>query len=130
MQNTAGISGYADDAHCRSCISPLARITTRIRGASERRAVKRVALQDEIPFYTSWPQSAPFKGRLVDLSPLGMQFVTDQALQPNQMIKLEGRGLSAVARVVRCSRRANHRGDHLVGVQFATLAIKTRRASA
>jgi hypothetical protein len=128
-EHASGIPGYSEEARCRTCNSPLARVATRLHRASERRAVKRIALQDDIPFYTAWPQSTPFSGRVIDASPQGMQFVATQALQPNQMIKLEGRGLSAVARVVRCSHRANHRGDHRVGVQFATLAIKTRRTN-
>jgi hypothetical protein len=128
-ENAAGIPGCGEEARCRRCGSPLARVATRLRGASERRAANRVALRDEIPFYADWPQSAPLQGRVVDLSPLGMQFVADRILQPGQMIKLDGRGLSAVARVVRCSRRATQRGDHLVGVQFVTLAVKGRTAA-
>ena len=126
----SGIPGYREGARCRTCNSPLARVATRLRSVRERRAVRRIALQDDIPFYTAWPQSRPFSGRVIDVSPRGMQFVAAQPLQPNQMIKLEGRGLSAVARVVRCSHRANQRGDHRVGVQFATLTVKTRRTDA
>lgn len=127
-ENAVAIAGYSDQAQCRSCNSPLTRLASRRPGSNERRAVKRVALKDEISFYTDWPQPFPSKGRIVDLSPMGMQFFSDQKLQPNLIIKLEGRGLSAVARVVRDSQSADYRnGQHLVGVQFAAISVKARQ---
>jgi len=130
-ESPSGIRGYSEEAHCLCCGSPQSRVASRPRSPDKRRAVKRVALHDEIQFYISWPQTSPFTGRVVDLSPLGMQFATTRMLQPHQMIKLEGRGLSAIGRILRCTRRANKRNvEHLVGVQFVTLAIKAKRAAA
>ncbi len=130
VQNASVIFGYTDEAHCCNCRSPLARVTAHTRKENERRAVKRVSIRDEFSFYTCWPQASPFIGRVVDLSPLGMRFFATEDLQLNQLIKLEGRGLTAVARVVRCSRRTFDRLDRLNGVQFVTLAIRPQRKTA
>lgn len=129
MKQPTGIPGYGDDANCSHCGSPLARVTPRGRNGSDRRAVRRMTLRDELPFYTRWPQAAPLRGQVVDCSPMGLQFLAPQPLRPNQMIKLDGRGLSAVARVVRCARHAGNTGAHLVGVQFVTLAVKAKRTA-
>jgi hypothetical protein len=127
-ENTGLIPGYADEAQCRDCNSPLVQVSKRRQKLDERRAVKRSSLRDEVPFYTHWPQDAPYRGYVVDLSPLGMQFTTPQELQTNQLIKLEARGLSAVARVVRCSGRGSlYKGNYLVGVQFLTLMANPRQ---
>jgi len=118
---------YSDQARCRSCRSPLAHPPSRKIRNSERRAVKRFILKDEIPFLTKWPQVNPHKGRVVDLSPMGMQFIAQHPLNTNQVIKLDGRGLSAVARVVRCSNNKTQPDTgYLIGVQFLTLSNKLR----
>lgn len=120
-----GSPGYSDTAVCVSCGSPLGRVTGRRPGNNERRAVKRVPLRDDILFYSKWPQAVPHRGQVSDLSPLGMQFLAPRPLPVHQVIKLEGRGLSAVARVTRCARAAHYREvQHLIGVRFVTMSVR------
>jgi len=126
-ENKTGARSPSHQPQCRRCHSPLANVTTRKDRNAERRAVRRFLLKDEIPFLTQWPQLKPHKGRVVDLSPMGMQFTAQHSLKANQIIKLDGRGLSAVARVVRCSKNdSDPNTAYLIGVQFLTLSNKVR----
>ncbi len=126
-ENKVGGRTSSHQAHCRSCNSPLTDVSTRKNLSNERRSVRRILLKDEIPFLTRWPQFKPHKGRVVDLSPRGMQFTAQHSLHTNQIIKLDGRGLSAVARVVRCSKNDSDPNiPYLIGVQFLTLSNKVR----
>lgn len=128
-EHLSGVSVSKDGRRCRNCDSPLTRAAMRTRGANERRAVKRVSLNDNVTFCTHWPQRDPFRGQVVNLSPMGMQFIASQPVQPNQRLKLEGFGLSAVARVARCTPRfCFDPQNHLIGVEFITLSIKCKRS--
>ena len=103
---------------CPTCRSPLSPAGTARVEASGRRAANRVAVDDEVDYYLTWPQPVPFKGRLVDLSPLGAQVETGAPIRQFRIIKLDGSLVDAVGRIASCRERT---GNFTVGVEFYTV---------
>jgi hypothetical protein len=107
--------------YCRSPLNPASKIRLK---TEQKRAVKRMAQHGEITFYTCWPQRG-HRGYIHDLSPLGMQILTEEILHEGQVIKIESDILSATARVAN-RRSGNDEGIHgyVNGIEFLTLRFQ------
>ena len=109
----------ASCATCKSPLYPAERCRLETRG---QRAVLRIDKQQDIVFYTQWPQLDGFTAVTQDISLNGMRFVTRISLTPGQYIKIVSEIAEAIAQVSNVSRR--RRGvsvSYVAGVAFTTL---------
>ena len=115
---------YQHDATCACCESPLSLAEPVALEKSCRRAVKRVAKDARVHFYTDWPQRHR-PGRLQDISPNGMSFMTSEYVAEAQIIKLVSGLLHAVAEVMSCQSSTDlDSREYSVGVHFLTLRFQ------
>jgi len=92
---------------------------------TSQRAVNRIEKHQEISFFTYWPPSKTYKGKIQDLSPNGMRFFTDQTLNKDQIIKIDSKVLQATARVAnRRKQRSDLQMVYGIGVEFVTLQFQ------
>ena len=108
------------DPMCGACGAPLRLVGLTAGNASERET-RRIEHQADIRYRVdaSSPGSTP--GRVMDLSPTGLRFISRQQLTPGSVIKIDSPTFSAVAKVTR-SNGGNTPGSFSTGVQFLTLA--------
>ena len=111
---------------CAECRSPLTPAGAPHLEESGRRAARRVAGEGAIHYFVRWPQSTPDRGRIVDVSPRGMQFIASAPIQQFHIIKLSGALLDAVGRVASCVDRD---GSYAVGVEFYTVGFHPARGT-
>jgi len=103
------------DCRCPRCDSPLARPHEFAASTTERfgrRAVPRLCRDEAIVFYPHWPHQG-HAAQLRDLSPTGISFFAQVAVELHQLVKISGATLEGVARVV---------SSHPVGRQYAVHA--------
>jgi hypothetical protein len=90
------------DCRCPRCDSPLAQPHEPAASTTERfgrRAMPRLCRDESIVFYPHWPHEG-HAARLRDLSPTGISFVAEAAVELHQLVKISGATLEGVARVV------------------------------
>ena len=114
-----------DGAVCAHCRSPLLLNRPALTGDSDRRAIMRLSKQLPLAVYTAWPQQ-PVAGQSGDVSLNGMQVRVEIELKPGQLIKLDSRILSAVARVSHSRREGS---SWVAGVEFLRLNFVDTRGS-
>ena len=74
----------------------------------------------QIEVFTHWPGQA-IPGYTRDLSPAGIQFLFERELNREQIIKIEGRFVHAIARVASCRRQEGRIGPSFaIGTAFLT----------
>jgi hypothetical protein len=103
------------DCRCPRCASPLARPHDLAASTTERfgrRAVPRLCRDEPIIFYPRWPHQG-YAAQLRDLSPVGISFFAQVAVELHQLVKISGATLEGVARVV---------SSHPVGRQYSVHA--------
>jgi len=111
----------ADDT-CYICGSPLAIAENQRIESGGQRSILRIDKQQDITFYTQWPQASGFAGRTEDISLNGLRFVTSHELKEGQHIKIVSEFLEAVASVTNCNySRDGLNARCVAGVSFATL---------
>ena len=113
-----------EETGCVQCRSPLfpphQDLVDRIR-----RSLDRSPRNEEMAFYTSWP-GARLSGRLHDLSPTGLRFLTAEVCRVGDIIKIEATRLQAVGAIVHEHRDAL---GTLAGVRFYTVGFRVARGS-
>ena len=91
------------DSRCSRCNSPLVHgrrpEAAPGRELFGRRAVPRQLKDEPITFCTHWPHQGT-AARLLDLSPVGVRFVTGVAVELDRLVKINGTSMDGVARVV------------------------------
>lgn len=117
-----------DDQHlCSHCGSPLQPVEPLKLYPELRRTLDRVELDEEIQYYTDWPQ-APRPGRLCDISPTGLALNIGENLQVDEIIKIESRFISAVGSVVH-ARTGTRNGWHRIGVKLLTATFQLKQGT-
>ena len=112
------------EAGCQECGSPLfAPSAEAVERA--RRSFARSQQDEEIGFYAFWPGTRR-SGRLVDLSPMGLSFLTTAPCERGDVIKIDTPRLRAVGVIARVTR--DHRGT-TAGVSFHTVAFRSQSGS-
>ncbi len=115
-------AGRKLDETCERCGSPLAIAENQRIESIGQRSILRIDKEQEITFYTQWPQSSAFTGRTEDISLNGLRFATEQELREGQRIKIVSEFLEAVANVTNCNYyRVGLKVQCVAGVSFATL---------
>ncbi len=124
------IAHYGPDDACPGCRSPLTPALRIELAGSCQRAVSRIAREGAVRIFTHWPQTDPYPGLIIDLSPNGSRIASPLPLPAGTVVKVEGDLLSAVARVVSCLEKAHGVGTafHL-GTEFITLAFAQMRGT-
>ncbi|MDX2457241.1 MAG: DnaJ domain-containing protein [Gammaproteobacteria bacterium] len=116
---------YGNSGNCNHCHSPLKSVLRLGLAGKSRRALQRTSQHAPIGYFTDPGKVTGIPGITRDLSPHGMQFLTTNRLDDNQVIKIVSDILSAVARVTYC-RQHNGRKQYAVGVEFLTLCFHER----
>lgn len=116
----------ATNSICSNCKSPLSPAGDTTHDEPGRRAARRVTREGDIGYWVDWPQPVAFRGRIVDLSPLGLRFEATAPLQQFQIIKIDGEVLDAVARVAACTECD---GVFSIGVEFYTVRFHQPRGT-
>lgn len=107
---------------CADCGSPLFPAEKQTFEKSGQRTIQRIGKQWPVAFYTRWPQATPHTGQTQDVSLHGMQLLTTKAMSSGQIVKITGKALDCVARVV--NRQENPNTDTRqwrFGLEFITL---------
>lgn len=117
-------------ADCPLCRSPLYEAQRLQRCGSSKRSIARVKHDDEMDFYTCWPQKRAYRAKMRDLSPHGLQFLSRKPLAENQVIKIVSDGLHATARIACCFVQNDVTGCyHRIGAEFITLRFNHSRGT-
>ncbi len=111
----------ADEA-CRGCGGPLTKLIDVAAGHSNRRTARRIEHETDIHYRVDSSRPGTTSGRMVDLSPTGLRFLSRRRLTPGHVIKIDSSTLSAVATVTR-SVPENTTGFFSTGVRFLTLRL-------
>lgn len=112
---------------CTRCGSSLQPVEPLTLHAELRRAIDRVELREDVRYYTGWPQE-PRPASLCDISPTGVALSIGEALDIDDVIKIESRFLSAVGSVVN-AQPDTRSGWHRIGVKLLTATFKLRRGT-
>ena len=108
------------DTRCHRCAGPLYPASKLDHEGSDQRALLRMPHAGQIEVFTHWPQRA-LPGFIKDLSPAGIQFEFGRDLNREQIIKIEGRYVHAIARVASCRRQEGRsRPSFAIGAAFLT----------
>jgi hypothetical protein len=117
------------DDECGHCASPLFAAERHRFEYSGQRMLSRIPKQHGIDVWVTWPQVAPIRGEMRNLSLNGMSFVAPMRLQPNQVVRIDCSELRALARVAHIERDPERSGAFGVGVEFLTLRFRQVRGS-
>ena len=112
---------------CSGCGAPL-RLVDPPAGTSRTRETERIEYQTDIHYRTEGVRPDATAGRVVDLSPTGLRFVSSERLTSGCVIKIDSPTLSAVAMVTR-SVPDHMTGFFSTGVRFLTLRLGRPRGT-
>jgi hypothetical protein len=116
------------DDECGHCSSPLFAAERHRFEYSGQRMLNRIPKRHGIDVWVTWPQSAPLRSEMRDLSLNGMQFMSPVRLLENQVVRIDCSELRALARVAHIERDKVS-GGFTVGVEFMTLRFRQIRGS-
>lgn len=113
---------------CSQCQSPQQPPMRDNAINATERTLWRAHQEQNICFYTSWPQAAPHHGRVTDLSPKGVGIRSPLHLAADSIIKIEGAKLQALVRILNCHPAPAGTGggrEFRASGQFVTLEFST-----
>lgn len=123
MPHDHGRSIYPD-ARCVVCKSPLAIAEQHRFEDKDNRSVARIAKQQDLELYTTWPQERPLPARSEDISLNGMRIMTTTQLVPDQRVRVKCPQLDAVALVRNASQQPRGMNHYWIcGLVFVTLVF-------
>lgn len=111
---------------CARCKSPLTLASAPILEDAGRRNARRIEREGDVRYYDDWPQRRGRPGRIVDISPMGMQFLAAEPLDRSVIVKIEGRVLDAVGMVADCR---DLDGSYAIGVRFYTVRFNQAKGT-
>jgi len=111
-------------ALCNECKSPLFPPSDAFLD-QQRRDIIRISKDQRIYFYAYWP-GTKMTGAIADISPTGIQLVSDKELAKEQVIKLDGEDFKAVGVVSYCKNNEPN-GQQISGIQFLTVNFNKRK---
>jgi hypothetical protein len=116
------------DDECGRCASPLFAAERHRFEYSGQRMLNRIPKRHGIDVWVTWPQAAPIRGSMRDLSLNGIQFVSAVRLQPNQVVRIDCSELRALGRIAHIERDKQS-GGFKAGVEFLTLRFRQVRGT-
>ncbi len=111
-------------ALCNECKSPLFPPSDAFL-EQQRRDIIRISKDQHIYFYAYWP-GTKLTGAIADISPTGIQLISDKELAEEQIIKLDGEDFKAVGVVSYCKNNKSN-GQQISGIQFLTVNFNKRK---
>ncbi len=109
---------------CTDCWSPLFPVEKQTFERCGQRTIQRIGKQWPVAIYTRWPQTSPYTGQTQDVSLNGMQLLTTKAMSGGQIVKITGKTLDSVARVVNYLEVPNaNTMQWRIGLEFITLCF-------
>jgi DnaJ domain len=112
---------------CARCASPAYSASRHQLDRLGQRSLHRNDKRGPVAFFTRWPQAAPFRADMLDLSLNGMQLSSDVRLVQGQLIKIDADACRALGRVAYCRPAGNGRWSS--GIEFVTLRFTQSRGS-
>ncbi|MBV6446826.1 MAG: hypothetical protein FCKEOINB_00433 [Nitrosomonas sp.] len=114
--NVPQINLYQSE-NCLECGSPL--LPVHQENPAIQRTMRRISVSGRFMFYLFWP-GKPYQGIFQDLSPTGLRFMTDEALDSNDIIKIDAPSFQAVAEVThqRHEDKGFSIGTRFIAVKF------------
>lgn len=120
---------FERDDDCGHCASPLYAAERHRFEYSGQRMLNRIPKQHGIDIWVTWPQAAPIRGEMRNLSLNGMSFVAPVPLQLNQVVRIDCSELRTLARVAHSERDSEGGMGFHTGVEFLTLRFRQVRGS-
>lgn len=99
---------------CGECDSPLFP-PSKTFAEQQRRDIVRLSDNSHVQFYTYWPGKLK-NGKVIDISPLGMQLISPVELTKDQILKIDSTDFKAVGAVSYINT-----DNQAVGIQFLTV---------
>jgi hypothetical protein len=116
------------DDECGHCASPLFAAERHRFEYSGQRMLHRIPKEHAVDIWVTWPQEAPIRAEMRNLSLNGMLFVSAVRLQFNQVIRIDCSELRALARVAHVKHGSD--GERFrIGVEFLTLRFSQIRGN-
>jgi curved DNA-binding protein CbpA len=109
---------------CPTCRTPLKSDTVLESEQGSGRSLERTRASDRINYYSRWPGKAK-EGRMIDFSPKGMRFISDQTLALHGVLKISCRLFEAsgtvtnVSEVISSGQKSYSVGVCFLAVHFA-----------
>lgn len=117
------------DDECGQCGSPLYPAERHRLEYSGQRMLNRIPKRHAINVWVAWPQDAPLRAEMRNLSLNGMSFASGVRFEPNQIVRIECTELRALARIAHVEREPSGAERFSAGVEFLTLRFKQVRGS-
>ena len=118
------------DEYCRTCRCPL--YTCSKDGIPEgdyHRSVERFKKHGKLKYYSSWPQKGK-EAEMLDISPKGIRFISNEKLRIGVNIKLSSPLLRAIAKVKDIQKKEfNNKSRYTVGVEFLSVTFAKTKGS-
>lgn len=115
---------------CHRCESPLLPADRSRMEHGGQRAIRRIRRHHPLTVVTAWPPGRPIAGQTLDISLHGLRFVTAQALERGQLIRIDSDICRAVARVIASDLEADTERRHwLIRAEFLTLEFESALGS-
>jgi hypothetical protein len=117
------------DDECGHCLSPLYPAERHRLEFSGQRMLQRIPKRHSIDVWVTWPQDAPIRAEMRNLSLNGMSFATAVRLEANQIVRIDCTELRALGRIAHIRHDASGAARFSVGVEFLTLRFRQLRGS-
>jgi curved DNA-binding protein CbpA len=106
---------------CPTCRTPLKSDTELELEQGTCRSLERTKASDRILYYSGWPGKAK-EGQMIDFSPKGMRFISNQMLALHSILKISCRLFEASGTVTNVSEEISN-GQKLYSVGVCFLAV-------
>jgi curved DNA-binding protein CbpA len=117
------------DDECGRCLSPLYPAERHRLEYSGQRMLQRIPKEHAIHLWVTWPQDAPIRAEMRNLSLNGMSFTAAVRFETNQIVRIDCTELRALGRIAHIERGAEGAGRFSAGVEFLTLRFRQIRGS-
>ncbi|NNC67607.1 MAG: DnaJ domain-containing protein [Gammaproteobacteria bacterium] len=120
-QHNMGNNIGPDDV-CPKCDSPVFPAKKQTEKVCGKRTIQRINKEWTVRFYNSWPNAEAHIGKTKNVSLNGMQLITPELLDINQLVKIMSSELDTVANVVNRQLGSNEKTvEWSYGLEFLTL---------
>jgi len=120
-QHNMGNNIGPDDI-CPKCDSPVFPAKKQTVEVCGKRTIQRINKEWSVRFYNSWPNSESHIGKTRNVSLNGMQLITTESLDVNQLVKIISSELDAVANIVNRQLGTSEKSvEWSYGLKFLTL---------
>jgi hypothetical protein len=119
-----GDASFLDHPFCSGCGGPLQVAATLRLADPAKRAFERMPHHAPLTVHLDTNCQGQ-RGKLRDLSPVGLQMQTPAPLKAGQVVRISGEVVAAIGRVVFCNRNPDSR-YFTAGVEFLTVCFHSR----